>query len=174
MALNSLHWALAFFWVGLGEHRTVSNVPELPELSHEVWQESFFDRCCHNSWEWDMTLGMQDTGLDVNRAHGIVSSVEWHASMMAWWWLLKRKGWWWWKTMNRVAEWNVISPNVGEDGVHNKDGGCQIEIRGTKIYKNIKLWRWGSNSKKGYVDWYIKKVRLADLDLGPVVLCILI
>jgi hypothetical protein len=36
MALNSLHWALAFFLVGLGEHRTVSNVPELPELSHEV------------------------------------------------------------------------------------------------------------------------------------------
>jgi Fe-S cluster assembly ATPase SufC len=24
-----------------------------------------------------MTLGMQDTGLDVNRANGIVSSVEW-------------------------------------------------------------------------------------------------
>jgi hypothetical protein len=30
-----------------------------------------------------MTLGMQDTGLDVNTAYGIVSSVESHASMMA-------------------------------------------------------------------------------------------
>jgi hypothetical protein len=34
MALNSLHWPLAFFGVGFGECRTVSNVPELPELSH--------------------------------------------------------------------------------------------------------------------------------------------
>jgi hypothetical protein len=33
----------------------------------------------------------------------------------------------------------VIFPNVGEDGVHNEDGGCQVENRGTKIYKNIKL-----------------------------------
>jgi hypothetical protein len=30
-----------------------------------------------------MTFGMQDTGLDVNRAYGIVSSVEQHAPMMA-------------------------------------------------------------------------------------------
>jgi hypothetical protein len=29
--------------LGLGEHRTVSNVPVLPALSHEVQQESFFD-----------------------------------------------------------------------------------------------------------------------------------
>jgi hypothetical protein len=36
--------------VGFGKHKTVSNVPELPELSHKVQQESFFDRCCHNSW----------------------------------------------------------------------------------------------------------------------------
>jgi hypothetical protein len=34
--------------------------------------------------------------------------------------------------MNRVAEWNVISPNVGEDGVRNEDGGCQVENGGTK------------------------------------------
>jgi hypothetical protein len=26
----------------------------------------------------------------------------------------------------------VISPNVGEDGVHNEDGGCQVENGGTK------------------------------------------
>jgi hypothetical protein len=38
------------FLVGLGERKTVSNVPELPELSNEVQQESFFDRCCGNSW----------------------------------------------------------------------------------------------------------------------------
>jgi hypothetical protein len=56
--------------------------------------------------------------------------------------------------MNRVTEWNVISPNVGEDGVRN-EGDVQIP-------------------KKGYVDWCIKKVRLAYLDLGPVVLSILI
>jgi hypothetical protein len=34
--------------------------------------------------------------------------------------------------MNRVAEWNVISPNVGEDSVRNEDGGCQVENGGTK------------------------------------------
>jgi hypothetical protein len=26
----------------------------------------------------------------------------------------------------------VISPNVGEDGVCNEDGGCQVENGGTK------------------------------------------
>jgi hypothetical protein len=35
--------------------------------------------------------------------------------------------------MNEVMEWNVISANVGEDGVHNQDGGCQVENGGTKI-----------------------------------------
>jgi hypothetical protein len=78
MALNSLHWALAFFLVGLGERRTVSNVPELPELSHEVQQESFFDRCCHNSWgvrhdswhmmhsfEWDMLESIPEYNADL-------------------------------------------------------------------------------------------------------------
>jgi hypothetical protein len=34
--------------------------------------------------------------------------------------------------MNRVTEWNVISPDVGEDGVRNKDGGWQVENGGTK------------------------------------------
>ncbi len=34
--------------------------------------------------------------------------------------------------MNEVAKWNVISAHVGEDGMHNKDGGCQVENRGTK------------------------------------------
>jgi hypothetical protein len=34
----------------------------------------------------------------------------------------------------------VISPDVGEDGVLNKDGACQVENGGTKtLYKNIKL-----------------------------------
>jgi hypothetical protein len=28
--------ASGIFWVGFGEHRTVSNIPELPELSHKV------------------------------------------------------------------------------------------------------------------------------------------
>jgi hypothetical protein len=49
MAVISLHLALPAFLVGLGEHMTVSNVPELPELSHEVQHESFFDRCCCSS-----------------------------------------------------------------------------------------------------------------------------
>jgi hypothetical protein len=33
----------------------------------------------------------------------------------------------------------VISPDVGEDSVRNKDGGCQVENKVQKIYKNIKL-----------------------------------
>jgi hypothetical protein len=33
----------------------------------------------------------------------------------------------------------VISAYVGEDGVHNKDGGCPVENGDKKIYKNIKL-----------------------------------
>jgi hypothetical protein len=70
--------ASGIFWVGFGERSTVSNVPELPKLSHEVQQESFFDRGCCNNWgvRHDSTLGMQDTGLDVNRAYSIVFSIE--------------------------------------------------------------------------------------------------
>ncbi len=33
----------------------------------------------------------------------------------------------------------MISPNVGEDDVCNKDGGCPVENGGTKIYNNIKF-----------------------------------
>jgi hypothetical protein len=33
---DSPHLALPAFLVGLGEHKTVSNVPGLPALSHEV------------------------------------------------------------------------------------------------------------------------------------------
>jgi hypothetical protein len=33
----------------------------------------------------------------------------------------------------------VISTNVGEDGMRNKDGGCPVENGGKKIYINIKL-----------------------------------
>jgi hypothetical protein len=32
----------------------------------------------------------------------------------------------------RVMEWNVISPNVSEGGMRNKDGGCLVENGGTK------------------------------------------
>jgi hypothetical protein len=34
--------------------------------------------------------------------------------------------------MNEVMEWNVISADVGEDGMHNKDIGCPVENGGTK------------------------------------------
>jgi hypothetical protein len=34
--------------------------------------------------------------------------------------------------MNEVMEWNVISADVGQDGVRNKDGGCPVENGGTK------------------------------------------
>jgi hypothetical protein len=34
--------------------------------------------------------------------------------------------------MNEVAECSVISANVGEDGMHTKDGGCPVENGGTK------------------------------------------
>jgi hypothetical protein len=38
--------------------------------------------------------------------------------------------------MNEVMEWNVISTNVGEDGMRNKDGGCPVENGGKKnLYK---------------------------------------
>jgi hypothetical protein len=33
----------------------------------------------------------------------------------------------------------VISADVGEDDVCNKNGGCPRDKGGTKIYKNIKL-----------------------------------
>jgi hypothetical protein len=47
----------------------------------------------------------------------------------------------------------VISPNVGEDSMHNKDGGCQVENGGTK--KSIKILSYEGDvqiPKKGYVD----------------------
>jgi hypothetical protein len=34
--------------------------------------------------------------------------------------------------MNRGTEWNVISPDVGEDDVRNKDGGCPVQNEDTK------------------------------------------
>jgi hypothetical protein len=40
--------------------------------------------------------------------------------------------------MNEVAKWNVIFPDVGEDGMGKQDGGCPVGNGGTKICKNIK------------------------------------
>jgi hypothetical protein len=59
----------------------------LPELSHNVYDRSYsLAGAAIVSVEWDMTLGMQDTGLDVNMAYITVFSVEWDAWWMAWRW----------------------------------------------------------------------------------------
>jgi hypothetical protein len=175
MALNSLHWALAVFLVGFRERRTVSNVPELLELSHEVWQESFFDRyCCsscgvrHDSWHarhrtwcecgiyccifcWVTRLVDGMMVIVEEKRLLVMEDNEWSCRVKCDF----RQCWWGWRAQ---AGWRI----PGREWRYKKS----IRISSNEGELQI--------PKKGNVDWCIKKVRLAYSNFGPVVLTILI
>jgi hypothetical protein len=158
--------------VGFGEHKTVGNVPE---LSHEVWQESFFDRCCHNSWgvRHDSWHARHRTwckyGIYCYIIHWVTHLID--GKMM----IVEEK-------RSMAMEDNEWSHGVKCDfcqcwwGWHAQQG-CRMPSREWRFKKSIKISSYEGElqiPKKGYVDWCIKVVRLVDTNFGPVVLNILI